>query len=195
FTQQNPQEIFAIRSEFSFGLDAFGATFNQQIPGIEEIPDSRFFAWRGQGQYVRLLAQDTLFVVRTNFQLTDRPLVPIEQFAIGGLGSVLGYRQDLLLTDSGFFASAEVRLPILQIPEWQEVLQIIPFVNYGVGWNINSANPDPNNLASVGLGLLWRQGNNFSARLDWGIPLVDVESRDRTWQENGIYFTIQYTPF
>lgn len=195
FTQQSPQEVIAVRSEFSFGIDALGATSNQQIPGVEEIPDSRFFAWRGQGQYVRLLGQDSLFVVRSNIQLADRSLVPIEQFAIGGLGSVLGYRQDLLLTDNGFFVSAEVRLPIVRVEDWQGVLQIIPFVNYGVGWNTNTANPYPNNLASVGLGLLWRMSDNFSARLDWGIPLVEVDSRERTWQENGLYFTVQYTPF
>jgi hemolysin activation/secretion protein len=42
--------------------------------------------------------------------------------------------------------------------------------------------------------LQWTQ-NNFSARLDWGIPLISVNSRDRTWQENGLYFSVQYNPF
>jgi hemolysin activation/secretion protein len=41
------------------------------------------------------------------------------------------------------------------------------------------------------LGLRWQLGNDSSASLYWGIPLVDVESSDRTWQENGLYFTIQ----
>ncbi|MCU0567201.1 MAG: hypothetical protein MUF49_11455 [Oculatellaceae cyanobacterium Prado106] len=35
----------------------------------------------------------------------------------------------------------------------------------------------------------------FSARVDWGIPLVDVDSGDRTWQENGIYLSLRYTSF
>ena len=69
-----------------------------------------------------------------------------------------------------------------------------PFVDYGVGWNTNGSTPERNNLASIGLGLFWQQ-ENFSARLDWGIPLIDVNGRDRTWQENGIVFAIQYNIF
>jgi hemolysin activation/secretion protein len=46
----------------------------------------------------------------------------------------------------------------------------------------------------AGVGLLW-QHNDFSARLDWGIPLIDVEGEKKTWQENGIYFSIIYSPF
>jgi hemolysin activation/secretion protein len=193
YTQQSAEEVFALRSQFSVGLGGvLGSTVVSDIPDVEEIPDSRFFAWRGQGQYVRLLDTDMVFVLQSNIQIADRGLVPIEQFALGGVGSVLGYRQNLVLTDNGFFAGAEVRLPVLRVPDWEAVLQVIPFVNYGIGWNTNIDTPDPNDLASVGLGLLWRQGDNLNIRLDWGIPLMDVEGDKRTWQENGFYFTIQY---
>ncbi|NJK48782.1 ShlB/FhaC/HecB family hemolysin secretion/activation protein [Candidatus Gracilibacteria bacterium] len=193
YTKQSADEVFALRSQFSVGLGGvLGSTIKSEIPGVDEIPDSRFFAWRGQGQYVRLLDTDMVFVLQSNIQIADRGLVPIEQFALGGVGSVMGYRQNLVLTDNGFFAGAEVRLPVLRVPEWQAVLQVIPFVNYGIGWNTNIDTPDPNDLASVGVGLLWRQGDDLNIRLDWGIPLMDVEGEKRTWQENGFYFTIQY---
>jgi hemolysin activation/secretion protein len=129
-------------------------------------------------------------------QLASRTLLPIEQIGLGGLDSVRGYRQDFLLTDNGAFASAEVQVPVLRVPQINGVLQIIPFVDFGVGWNSSDReNPDPNTLASVGLGLRWSQGERFTARLDWGIPLISVDSRERTWQENGLYFSIQYNPF
>ncbi len=48
---------------------------------------------------------------------------------------------------------------------------------------------------SFGMGLQLLRGDNFRARLDWGIPLVSVNSRKRTCQENGIYFTLQYNPY
>jgi hemolysin activation/secretion protein len=198
FTQQNPREVIALNSQFSLGLNAFGSTVNESVPGGEIIPDSRFLAWRFQGQYVRLLAPDTLFLIRTNLQLSDRSLLPIEQFSTGGLGSVLGYRQDQLLTDNGVFLGTELRFPILRIADnpnrGQGILQIIPFINYGVGWNTETNSPSPNNLASVGLGLLWELGQ-FSARIDYGIPLISVSGQKNTWQENGIYFTIQYGSF
>jgi hemolysin activation/secretion protein len=198
FTRQNSREVIAMSSQFSIGLPAFGATVNESLDGIETIPDSRFLAWRFQGQYVRLLATDTLFLVRTNLQLADRPLLPIEQFATGGLGSVLGYRQDQLLTDNGFFIGMELRYPVLIIADnverRQGVLKIIPFFNYGVGWNVETVSPSPNNLVSVGLGLLWELGQ-FSARIDYGIPLISIAGKKGSWQENGIYFTIQYGSF
>lgn len=66
----------------------------------------------------------------------------LEQFTLGGLYSVRGYRQDLLLTDNGVFASAEVRLPILRVDSVKGVLQVAPFVDFGVGWN-DVGNPIP----------------------------------------------------
>jgi hemolysin activation/secretion protein len=195
FIRQTSQDIIALSSQVSWGLDAFGSTINEQISGVETIADSRFVSWRLQGQYVRQLAPETLFLVRTNLQLSDRPLLPIEQFSSGGLGSVLGYRQDLLLTDNGFFIGTEFRVPILRITKVRGVLQVVPFINYGLGWNTDTITPEQNNLASIGLGLLWQMDDYISARIDYGIPLIDVRGRTRTWQENGIYFTIRVNPF
>nr|MDJ0572214.1 ShlB/FhaC/HecB family hemolysin secretion/activation protein [Pleurocapsa sp. MO_192.B19] len=190
YTQRSQQEVFAVRSQFSLGLDIFNATVN------DEPPDSRFFAWRGQGQYVRSLFPDSLLVVRSDLQFSTRALVPLEQISLGGLSSVRGYRQDALLTDNGFFASAEVRLPILRVESVKGVLQVAPFVDFGIGWNSSdNPDPDPNSLVGVGLGLQWQMEDNFNARFDWGIPLTDVEDRDRTLQEDGLYFSINYSPF
>jgi hemolysin activation/secretion protein len=189
WTSRNSREVIAARSGFNFGIGAFDATINA------DAPDSRFFSWQGQAQWVRLLADDTLLLVRGNMQLADRSLLPIEQFGLGGLGSVRGYRQDLLLTDNGVFATAELQYPIFRLTKSQSVLQLVPFVDVGSAWNSGRENPDINTLASVGLGLQWRSGDRFTARLDWGIPLVSVDSRERTWQENGVYFSILYNPF
>lgn len=189
WTQRSSRQVLAARSQFSLGLDLLDSTVN------DNAPDSRFLSWRGQGQWVRLLAPETLLLVRADVQLTGDNLVPLEQFGLGGQESVRGYRQDALLTDSGALASAELRIPILRVPEWQGILQVVPFVDVGTAWNNGDSDPDPDTLLGVGVGLLWRQGDNLTARLDWGIPLVDVESSGRTWQEDGIYFSISYSPF
>jgi hemolysin activation/secretion protein len=187
---RNSREVIALRSQFNLGIGSFDATINS------EAPDSRFFAWQGQAQWARLLAPDTILILRTNTQLASKALLPLEQFGIGGLDSVRSYRQDLLLTDNGTFASAEVQIPILRLPQIDSILQVAPFVDFGIAWNNSSSdNPDPNTLASVGFGLRWLQGDRFSARLDWGIPLISVQSEGRTWQENVLYFSILYNPF
>ncbi|WP_414754675.1 ShlB/FhaC/HecB family hemolysin secretion/activation protein [Anabaena sp. CCY 9910] len=188
WSQRSSRQVIAARSQFSFGLGILNATINN------DEPDSRFFSWRGQAQWLRQLAPDTLLLLQADMQLADRNLLGLEQFGIGGQTSVRGYRQDQLLTDNGVQATAEIRLPILRVP--QGVLQITPFVDVGTGWNHNGANADSNTLVSTGMGLLWRQSNNFTARLDWGIPLTSVDSqRKETWQENGLYFSIIYRPF
>ncbi|MBW4424284.1 MAG: ShlB/FhaC/HecB family hemolysin secretion/activation protein [Nostoc desertorum CM1-VF14] len=193
WTSRNSREVIALRSQFNLGLDVLNPTINQ----ID--PDSRFFSWQGQAQWARLLAPETLLLLRLNTQLASTTLLPIEQIGLGGQDSVRGYRQDYLLTDNGTFVSAEVQVPILRLPQIDSTLQVIPFVDFGVGWNSsgreNPENPAPNTLAAVGLGLRWSQGDRFTVRLDWGIPLVSVDSNDRTLQENGLYFSLFYNPF
>ncbi|MBD2303550.1 ShlB/FhaC/HecB family hemolysin secretion/activation protein [Nostoc sp. FACHB-190] len=187
WTQRNNRELFAVRSQFSLGIGALGATLNA------EPPDGRFFSWRGQGQYVRLLAPNTLWVVRSDLQFASRATFPIEQFALGGLDSVRGYRQNFLLTDNAIFASTEVRLPVWRIPEVQGLLQVAPFIDFGTGWNSsNFVNPEPNTLVGAGFGLVWTMGDRLNARFDWGIPLVSVDVNRRTLNENGLYFTLDY---
>ncbi|MBD2252311.1 ShlB/FhaC/HecB family hemolysin secretion/activation protein [Nostoc parmelioides] len=189
WTTRNSRQVFAVRSQFNLGIGALNATVNA------EPPDSRFFSWQGQAQWARLLAPETLLIIKANTQIASKGLLSLEQFGLGGLDSVRGYRQDFLLTDNGVFASAEVQIPILRLSQSDGLLQLTPFVDFGVAWNNYRETPDPNTLASVGLGLRWSGGDRFSARLDWGIPLVSVDSQARTWQENGLYFSLIYNPF
>ncbi|MGL5880548.1 MAG: BamA/TamA family outer membrane protein, partial [Xenococcaceae cyanobacterium] len=133
----------------------------------------------------------------SDIQLSTTDLVPLEQFGLGGIESVRGYRQDALLSDNGIFASAEVRIPIYTWQEAQGTLAFIPFLDVGTVWdNSNNENLDTSTLVSLGVGLQLSLSDRFQARLDWGIPLVDLDdSSKNTWQENGVYFSVQYFPF
>ncbi|MGB7441107.1 MAG: ShlB/FhaC/HecB family hemolysin secretion/activation protein [Coleofasciculaceae cyanobacterium] len=192
WTKRNNREVFALRSQFSLGLGILNATVN------DDGPDSHFIAWRGQAQWARLLAAETLLLLRADVQLTTQPLLGLEQFGVGGQDTVRGYRQNALLTDNGALVSAEIRYPILRLPRQNGLLQLAAFVDFGTSWN-NSDNPefdpDPGTLFSTGLGLRFRLGNRLTARLDWGIPLVSLDSRGGTLQEDGIYFSVVSRPF
>jgi hemolysin activation/secretion protein len=189
WTKRSSGYVLAARSQFSLGLDAFDATVS------DKGPDGRFFAWRGQGQWVRLLAPDTLLLTRIDTQVANSALVPLEQFSLGGQDTVRGYRQDYLLTDNGALFSTEVRVPIVRVPGIEGILQIVPFIDVGTGWNNDAPDPSPSTIVGTGIGLLWRQGDYLSIRLDYGIPLVSVNCSERTWQESGFYFSIIATPF
>ena len=187
YVERDDTKVFALRSQFSFGLDVFGATQN-----ADGIPDSTFFAWRGQSQWVRRLDEDFLFLLRGDIQLSSSELVPLEQFRVGGVSSVRGYRQDYALGDNGLFTSAEMRIPLFRIRRIGGVMQLTPFVDLGTIWNSDDTDIDSNFLAAVGIGLNFSAGNGFNARLDWGIPLVDVDNQGDSLQEDGIYFTINW---
>lgn len=190
WTQRGDRSVLALRSQFSLGLDALDATINQTDP------DGRFFVWRGQAQLVRLLAKDTLLVLRSDVQLADRRLVSSEQIGLGGQASIRGYRQDALLADNGAFGSVELRLPILRFRKEEGLLQFIPFVDIGTAWNSSQGpNLDPGFLASAGLGLRFQLSDRLDARFDWGIPIVSADSNGRTLQENGLYFSLLWNPF
>jgi hemolysin activation/secretion protein len=189
YTVKDTQQVFALRSQLSLGLNVLGATINSSSP------DSQFLTWRGQAQYVRSLAPNSIFLVKFESQLADRPLLALEQIGLGGQDTVRGYRQDLLLADNGVIASAEVRLPIFTPPESKQILQVVPFFDLGWGWNQRnnpSPNPTPSTIASTGLGLRYQGSDNFSAKLDYGIPLTAIGTVKSTLQEKGFYFSLNY---
>ncbi|NET16959.1 MAG: ShlB/FhaC/HecB family hemolysin secretion/activation protein [Okeania sp. SIO1H6] len=186
---RSTKEVFVARSEFSLGINVFGATVNNQAP------DGRYFSWRGQAQYLRLLAPETVFLIRSDIQLAPRSLFPQEQFSLGGGLSVRGYRQDALLADNGMFISTEFRFPILRVRNWNATLQLTPFFDFGTVWNSNELELVDDTLSSVGLGLRFQVGTRFSAQLDWGIPLVYIDNNGDSWQEDGVYFYLRYRAF
>ena len=190
YTQRSEQEVLALRSQFSIGID--GSLLNLNGDEIDE----EFYVWRGQAQYVRLLNRDISLLLRSDLQLADRPLIPIEQFSLGGALTVRGYRQDLVLSDNGLFASAELRTSIARIPKWQTNLQLTPFFDFGTAWNRNDITVLPReSLYSVGLGLRLEVGERFNARIDYGIPLAELDVDKDSLQENGIYFAIEFKPY
>lgn len=70
-----------------------------------------------------------------------------------------------------------------------------PFLDTGGGWNNQGPDPDPSFLLGTGLLLQWQPIDEFSLRLDYGIPLVNTTGRGNSLQENGVYFSITSQPF
>jgi hemolysin activation/secretion protein len=188
YTVRDTQQVFAARSQVSIGIDALGANITPSSL------DSKFVTWRGQAQYVRALAPNSILLIKVEGQLADRSLVALEQIGFGGQETVRGYRQDLLLADNGFLASAEARLPIFTSPDSQQLVQIVPFFDVGTGWN-HSPNLSfrPDTIASTGIGLRYQAGDNFSIKLDYGIPLTAIDRAKRTAQEQGFHFSVGYS--
>lgn len=187
WTKRKPTELLFLRSQLSFGVDLFGVTQNR-----DPIPDNHFFAWNLQGQWSKLWGEENLLLWRSELQLATNPLLPLEAFRLGGLDSVRGYRQDGILTDSGWFSALELRFPLVKIPQWKAQVQLTPFFDYGIGWNFSGRDTQP--LSSLGIGLRWEQ-ENLTVGVQWGIALIDNPVNQGTWQDNGFSFFVLSKPF
>jgi len=201
--KRSSYDVFAARSSFNFGLDAFDSTINEN-----DLPDSKFFTWLGQFQYVRRLNFDALkkldnlhrsqIIFRTDLQWAEENLLPLEKLSIGGATTVRGYRENLLTRDNGLISSLEWRIPVFKLPikgisktpEDGEIY-VAPFIDYGRSWNTEIDTPNPKSISSVGLGLRWNPNRAINTQIYWGHALRDIqEPDDKDLQDDGIHFEL-----
>jgi len=186
YTQRKKNKVLAVRSTFNIGLDAANATINS------DMPDGKFFSWLGQVQYAQRLEQiPGQLLVRSNIQLSNDKLLPMERFAVGGPTTVRGYRENSYVRDNGFWSSIEYRYPIFGDPDdkKKDSLQLAPFFDFGNGWNKGEWDSD-NMLSSAGLGLLWKS-RRFSAELYLAHGFKNLSNpNEYNWQDDGITFKL-----
>jgi hemolysin activation/secretion protein len=182
-------QALALRSTFSWGIT------NSQPGSVPPafaplVPAEDYFFWLGQAQYSRLILPNGASVsLRGTVQLTNDRLVPIEQIAVGGVYSVRGYPENLLVRDKGYFGTIELRWPLLDRPAQRNRLFVIPFFDFGAAWNVGA---DPQDISSVGVGLNW-QFHGLTAELYYGYRLRDLDIHTgNTLQDNGISFQVRY---
>ena len=184
-------QVIAARSTISVGLDAFDSTINS------DAPDSRFLSWLGQFQWVRRLSEQRgdQIRLRADLQLTDDALLPVEQYAVGGLDSVRGYRSFQLLRDYGYTASIEYRIPVFRNPTGWRNMQFAAYVDTGGAKFKERDNPSPSSLTGVGVGLIWNPVREFFAELYFAKGLDDVpDPPSNHLQDESLYFRLIYRP-
>lgn len=192
-------QVVAARSRFSVGVDALGATINTHR---QHIPDSRFFAWLGQFQWVRILPiLEASLLYRVDLQLAANPLLVLEQAVVGGRYTVRGYREDTLVRDNAFITSLELRVPLVRNRPWADYLELAPFGDFGRAWQTTNPTGDPPDLASVGIGLRWAVTVpglvNLRPQFEiyWGHKLKDVITPGGNLQDKGVHVQLSLTAF
>ncbi|MEO5630298.1 MAG: ShlB/FhaC/HecB family hemolysin secretion/activation protein, partial [Nitrospiraceae bacterium] len=140
WTHRTLDTVLAVRSRFSVGLDVLSATINAN----PDTPDGQFFSWLGQVQAIKQFGENLLgmqLLGRMDLQLTDSPLFPLEQVALGGRYTVRGYREVTILRDNSFIASVESRFPLVRWANGEPMVQFAPFVDVAHGWNLGDNRP------------------------------------------------------
>jgi hemolysin activation/secretion protein len=190
-------QAFALRSQASVGLDVLDATHHTS----SKIPDGQFFAWLGQAQWVRRIDPWGLeLLVRADVQLTDSPLLSLEQFSLGGHSTVRGYRENEVVRDNGMVGSIELRVPVWQDEARGLRVDLAPFFDMGKGWNhddhLLSVRPsttlDSRTLTSAGVGLRVRLTEHLFGQITWAEQLRDVPRvGEHDLQDSGIQFEVR----
>ena len=103
---------------------------------------------------------------RVDAQYTDEPLIPGEQFGVGGLYSLRGIDQRQITGDRGFFLSGEVMSPVIG----NAGPRLLVFVDVGRVSRIDAlpGEVSRDTVASIGAGLRWGWKNRLNVTVDYG---------------------------
>jgi hemolysin activation/secretion protein len=198
YVNRGTDHVFSARSQFSYGIAAAHATINAGPP------DGHFFSWLGQAQYVRRLGDsDNLIVARLSGQISDRPLLSLEQLELGGISSVRGYLENQALTDNGIIASVEGRIPIWEDKDKNPLLTLAPFTDFGLGWDnvehgpVAAGTTDLGRqgvaLPSVGIGLLFAPVKYVSGQIYYGYGINRRQvPNGNSLQYDGVEFSLSF---
>ncbi len=178
-------QVIAARSTVSVGIDAFGSTVN------DNAPDSKFVAWLGQFQWARRISDAGQQInFRADLQLAEDSLLPLEKFAVGGIDSVRGYRENQLVRDAGYAVSLAWRTPIARNAIGGSTVQLVLFADAGRSENRKDPNPDPTRILSYGVGFLFDPHPKIHAELYFAKALDDVDNPSHSLQDDGIHFRL-----
>lgn len=160
----------------SWLADQSDAAYNSLRPGAV----NHWFYFKSALAYLQRLPHAFSLFFLAEGQVSTEPLLPSEQFGLGGYNTVRGYEQRELNMDDAVLLSMEARSPGLPIAKWiksstkiVDALQFLGFVDYGWGVNIDTipGTKKSDYLFGAGPGVRYTLDPYLTARLDWGIRL------------------------
>lgn len=129
-----------------------GSYYSAYLMRRQNLKDDQYLLFRLYGQYTAFTA-----------------LPSTEQFTLGGMSSVRGYKESILAGDKGWFAGLEYGFPISSDHRtWRGFF----FVDHGVAYNNFSTKTTRDYLTSTGLGIEYAKGGWY-VKTVLGIPLND----------------------
>lgn len=196
--QRGMNEVFALSAIATQGLDGTQSV----LPGLLS-PDPDFRSIRGQFNYARRLTEGGLQLrVRLVGQFADGIIYSGERFAAGGVETVRGYRETLILADTGVVGSMELAQNFTLSPnrnmrssfDWG-AFSASAFVDGAYVGNREGSPVAADHLASVGLGLSWVPSPAISTRISYAISLNEVAAPgSRDLQDRGVHFRVTIRP-
>jgi len=146
------------------GADGDQDAFDRQRPEA----NAKYSIWRFGASYTQAIPADFLLRIAFDGQRTSDPLVPGEQFGMGGANSVRGYYEREVANDIGRRLSLEGYSPDFGSSigsTWKA--RALVFADSAKGYDVEPIRTPENSLGGYGVGLRLTQGKALSVRLDW----------------------------
>jgi len=170
-------------------IDNYGTWFTRHVvtQGFKDFGGDRsFFKYNGDLVRTLNLPAELSALLRLSGQVSGNNLLPSsEQFQIGGIATVRGFYEGLLVGDDGYFVSAELDFPLFPADTSLFDVRLRPllkgalFVDHGGAFPYkgNNESIDHNDfLTSTGFGFTLNLTKYLTGRIDVGFPLGNHES-------------------
>jgi hemolysin activation/secretion protein len=139
------------------------------------------------GDATVVLGDGWLLSGRLKTQFSGAPLVPGEQFGVGGAQSVRGLNERVLAGDTGYQASVEVWTPAVA-PN----TRLLAFYDRGQVRNHDNVLLPIASASSFGVGVRWNQGTSLSASLDFAHVLSGLSSLPAGTPREKVHFNVNW---
>ncbi|HEY2178518.1 MAG TPA: ShlB/FhaC/HecB family hemolysin secretion/activation protein [Caulobacteraceae bacterium] len=196
WVERTERHVIAVNLTASVGL----AGSRSPIAGALN-PAKLFSSYLLQANYARRLGFRGLELrARGAGQWARGTLYTEEKFAVGGQDTVRGYRENLLLADTGALASIELNCPITpgralcdgRPDDWRTV-RLGLFSDGAVV--ADRISPTSRSIASVGMDATWVPSGIFSARLTYGKALLNAHiTGPLDLEDRGVAFLVVLYP-
>ena len=176
-----------MRKDTKRGIWYFNQDAYYSIPIFNSTRDNNYFKYSGSLVRLHDFSHGFIGQLRSNYQIVpgDKRIPYLDQMQTGGLATVRGYSEGLMIGKNGYFVSGELMFPLLP----REITsprtgEKIPFIGKYVKGAIfadtagifPTASEDAMQgsyfAASLGMGLRVQLPGDLSARLYWGYPLI-----------------------
>ncbi len=197
-----------LRKDTKYGIWYLNQNAYYAFPLFKSDRDNHYFKYGGSVVRLHDFSHGVIGQLRSNYQIVpgDKQIPYLDMIQTGGLATVRGYQEGIMIGKNGYFISGELMFPLLP----REITsprsgEKIPFIGKYIKGAIfadhagifPSASEDYYGgsyfLASLGMGLRIQLPGDLSARLYWGYPIINnAWERDRKYGR--FHFELSLTP-
>lgn len=175
-----------LRKDTKYGIWYLNQGVGYAIPILDR--ESNYIKISGGAVRLHDFSHGVIGQLRSSYQVipNNKHIPYLDQFQAGGLATVRGYSEGLMIGKSGYYLSGELMFPLMprtitsprsgeKVPFIGKYVKGAVFVDHGGIFPSTGEDYYDDNyfMTSIGMGLRVQLPGDLSARLYWGYPLIN----------------------